>query len=183
MAPSEIPKNTMSLKELHEKVEELTKNIRDIQKSQAWEDQDNESTLLTQSANPEGKLLQNTRNVKAMNDYLQELTLHEYQKVQNILEKDHSIKNKTILDQPLGETMDKTVNFMANSVDKFYQKYYEAKLMDTTTQEEDQGFFYKTKINFLTLVLFARDEENIIYLGILCIIISIIMLFFNITTS
>ena len=55
--------------------------------------------------------------------------------------------------------------------------------MDTTTQEEDQGFIYKTKIYFLTLVLFARDEENIIYLGILCIIISIIMLFFNITTS
>ena len=48
MAPSEIPKNTMSLKELHEKVEELTINIRDIQKSQAWEDQGNESTLLTQ---------------------------------------------------------------------------------------------------------------------------------------
>ena len=72
---------------------------------------------------------------------------------------------------------------MANSIDKFYQKYYEAKLMDTTTQEEDQGFIYKVKIYFLTIVLFARDEENIIYLGILCIIISIIMLFFNITTS
>ena len=183
MPPSEIPKNTMSLKELQEKVEELTIKIRDIQKSQEWEDQENESTLLTQSANPEGKLLQNTGNVKAMNDYLQELSLHEYQKVQNILEKDHSRKNQTIMDQPLGETMDKTVNFMANSIDKFYQKYYEAKLMDTTTQEEDQGFLYKAKIYFLTLVLFARDDQNIIYLGILCIIISIIMLFFNITTS
>ena len=186
MAPSEIAENTTSLKELQEKVEELTIKIRDIQKSQEWEDQynqDNESILVTQSANPEGKLLENTGNVKAMNDYLQELSLHEYQKVQNILEKDHSRKNQTIMDQPLGETMDKTVNFMANSIDKFYQKYYEAKLMDTTTQEEDQGFIYKAKIYFLTLVLFARDEENIIYLGILCIIISIIMLFFNITTS
>ena len=182
MEPSEI-QNTTSLKELQEKVEELTIKIRDIQENQEWEDQNNESTLLTQSANPEGKLLQNTGNVKAMNDYLQELTLHEYQKVQNILEKDHSRKNQTIMDQPLGETMDKTVNFMANSIDKFYQKYYEAKLMDTTTQEEDQGFIYKVKIYFLTIVLFARDEENIIYLGILCIIISIIMLFFNITTS
>ena len=86
------------------------------------------------------------------------------------------------MDQSLGQIMDRTVNFLANSVDNMYQKYYEAELLDKTPKE-DKGFTQSLKTYLIATILFVRDEENIIYLGILCIILANIMLFFSITTS
>ena len=48
---------------------------------------------------------------------------------------------------------------------------------------ESMNYIEKSKLYLLAFALFVRDDKNVIYLGIICIILSIIIYFFNITTS
>jgi len=174
----ETKQNTQEIEQINKRINNIILRIQELDPKQ---EDTNESSgnLLIQS---EGKKIDSAGNLKAMNEYLQELTLHEYQKVNNILEKDHRQKNKTIMNQSLGEIMEDTVNFLSNSVDNMYEKYNEAELIDMTPKDK-QDTLYKIKTYLLAFILFIRDDKNVVYLGILCIIVANIILFFNITTS
>ena len=47
------------------------------------------------------------------NKHFKDLSNHELHKIKNIYEKDHKKKSKTILDENLGEIMDKCINFLS----------------------------------------------------------------------
>ena len=101
--------------------------------------------------------------------------------MKSIHEKDHRRKPHSILDESLGEILDKTINFLVYSYDGYTKKIYEAELMEDL-HGEDRGYYNRFKIHLLAVVLFARDDRNIIYIGFLMIFLSIIIYFINIIT-
>ena len=120
---------------------------------------------------------------KMGNKYTDHLSNHELHKIKSILEKDHSQKNITVLDEPLGNILDKTINFLTYSFDTFEKKIYKAELMEDLDEEEDRSILNTVKVYAMAFVLFCKEEENIIYIGFLMIFLSIIIYFTNIITA
>ena len=64
------------------------------------------------------------------NKHLKDLNNHELHQIKKMHEKDHMIKSKTILDESLGDIMNKLVNFLTYSFDGYTKAYYEAEVME-----------------------------------------------------
>ena len=117
--------------------------------------------------------------LKKNNDHMTHLSNHELHQINSIYEKDHRRPIRTILDEPLGNILDNTINFLVYSFDNFHKKIYEAELME---DGKDESSINKMKIYLIAFILFIRDEQNIIYFGIFMVFISIIIYFINIIT-
>jgi len=113
---------------------------------------------------------------------LDSLSVHELGKVNRIIYQEHNKKQATILDKPFGEVINNTVNFFGNSFDIYQTKLIEAeftrKLYDT-----EYSYLNDLQKHLVAIVLFIRDEDNVIYLGIIMIILSILICFFNISRT
>ena len=59
------------------------------------------------------------------NKHFRDLSNHELHQIKKIHEKDHKKKIRTILDEPLGDIMDKCINFLAHSFEGYSKKYYD----------------------------------------------------------
>ena len=105
----------------------------------------------------------------------------EFQKQESINEV-YKRDTLTILDRPLYEIMDNTLNFTARSVDEYHSRYSEAEQMIGDYREK-RGLLDTLKIHMYASVLFFKHENNIVYIGILMIIFSMIIYFVNISTS
>jgi len=115
------------------------------------------------------------------NKHLTHLSNHELQQVKSYHDKDHKKKITTILDEPLGKILDHTINFLTYSFDSFSKKIYEAELMEDI-HSTDKNTWNNLKVLALASILFIRDEQNIIYIGIIMVFLSIIIYFINIIT-
>ena len=62
------------------------------------------------------------------NKHFRDLTNHELHKIKKIHEEDHKQKPRTVLDEPLGEIMNKCVNFLTYSLALFYKLFCLAQL-------------------------------------------------------
>tara|TARA_B110001469_G_scaffold125286_1_gene140424 strand:+ start:540 stop:965 length:426 start_codon:yes stop_codon:yes gene_type:complete len=109
------------------------------------------------------------------------LNNHEFNKMNRILDDYYNETPSTILDQPLGKIMNNTVNFFGNSINSYYSKLMEAEFMFKL--QGDTSYIDMVKIHLIALSLFIRDNDNIIYLGILMIILSVLICFFNISRT
>lgn len=98
----------------------------------------------------------------------------------NLVKKDESKRGPTILDLKLHEIIENLVEVIANFQKDYIYKLYEVDL-EFKLIEEERGFFVSLKKYALALMLYLGDKDNILYIGILLIIISIILYFFNIT--
>ena len=98
----------------------------------------------------------------------------------NLVKKDSSKRGPTILDLKLHEIIENLVEVIANFQKDYVYKLYEVDL-EFKLIEEERGFFVSLKKYALALMLYLGDKDNILYIGILLIIISIILYFFNIT--
>ena len=98
----------------------------------------------------------------------------------NLVKKDESKRGPTILDLKLHEIIENLVEVIANFQKDYVYKLYEVDL-EFKLIEEESGFFVNLKKYALALMLYLGDKDNILYIGILLIIISIILYFFNIT--
>jgi len=117
------------------------------------------------------------------NKHLTELSNHELHQMKSIHEKDHRKSIRTILDEPLGEILDNCINFLDHSYDSIEKKKYEAELMENIHSGDKIGYYDKFKIYLITIILFFREDRNIIYIGFLMILLSIIIYFTNIITT
>ena len=108
------------------------------------------------------------------NKHFRDLTNHELHKIKKIHEEDHKQKPRTVLDEPLGEIMNKCVNFLTYSFDGYTKKLYEAELMEDI-HDEDKSTYESIKIHLIAMMLFFRDDENVLYIGILLVFLSIII--------
>ena len=115
------------------------------------------------------------------NDHVTHLSNHELHQVKNIYEKDHRRKPITILDESLGDILDKTINFLVYSYEGYTNKLYEAELMEDVKGYEG-GYYKRFKVHLIAMILFIRDDRNIVYIGFLMIFFSIIIYFINIIT-
>ena len=117
--------------------------------------------------------------VRASLDALNEV---EYNKMNRILEEEYNKKRSTILDRPLGDVLEGTVNFFSNSFNSYADKFLEAKFSKLLFQTDNE-YLNKLQIHLIAISLFIRDDENVIYLGIIMIIISFLLCFINITRA
>jgi len=116
------------------------------------------------------------------NKHLSQLSNHELHQMKSLHEKDHRREVRTVLDEPLGDILDKTINFLVHSIDSYTEKIYEAELM-SEVHSEDKGYYTRFRVHLMTMVLFVRDDKNILYIGFFMIFISIIIYFINIITT
>ena len=116
------------------------------------------------------------------NKHLSNLSNHELHQMKSLHKKDHRKKVKTILDEPLGDILDKTINFLVHSIDSYTGKIYEAELM-SEIHSEDKGYYNRFRVHLMAIILFIRDDKNILYIGFLMIFLSIIIYFINIITT
>ena len=78
--------------------------------------------------------------------------------------------------------MNKCVNFLTYSFDGYTKAYYEAEIMEDV-YDNDKTMYESIKVHLIAFTLFFRDDENILYIGILLVFLSIIIYLVNITTS
>ena len=149
------------------------------------EDEDNMDILVS------GNLRDVSREVRpqmsgaglaSSNKHFRDLTNHELHKIKKIHEADHKQQPRTVLDEPLGEIMNKCVNFLTYSFDGYTKKLYEAEIMEDV-YDDDKSTYESIKIHLIAMMLFFRDDENVLYIGILLVFLSIIIYLVNITTS
>jgi len=115
------------------------------------------------------------------NKHFKDLSNHELHQIKKIHEEDHQIKPITILDESMGEIMNKCVNFLTFSFDGYTKALYEAEIMEDVY--DDKSVYETIKVHLIAITLFIRDDENILYIGILLVFLSIIIYLVNITTS
>ena len=76
--------------------------------------------------------------------------------------------------------LNNTVNFFGRSFELYEEKVLDAKVTRKLYETEDP-YLDNLQIHLMAISLFIRDEDNIIYLGIIMIILSILICFFNIS--
>tara|TARA_B100001063_G_scaffold243558_1_gene274490 strand:- start:883 stop:1491 length:609 start_codon:yes stop_codon:yes gene_type:complete len=116
------------------------------------------------------------------NKHFRDLSNHELHKIKKMHEKDHSLKPKTILDESLGDIMNKLVNFLTFSFDGYTKAYYAAEVMENVYDDE-KNMYQRIKVHLIAIILFMREDQNILYIGILLVFLSMIIYLVNITTS
>ena len=148
------------------------------------EDEDNMDILVNQHMRDitrENRPQMSAAGLEINNKHFKDLSNNELHQIKKIYEKDHSIKPKTILDAPLGDIMNKLVNFLTFSFDGYSKALYEAEIMEDVY--DDKSTYESIKVHLIALTLFIREDENILYIGILLILASMILYLVNITTS
>ena len=115
------------------------------------------------------------------NKHFRDLSNHELHQIKKLHEKDHTIKPRTVLDESLGEIMNKLVNFLTFSLDGYSKAVYEAEVMEDVY--DDKSMYQSIKVHVIAIILFMRDDQNILYIGILLVFFSMILYLMNITTS
>jgi len=116
------------------------------------------------------------------NKHFRDLSNHELHKIKKMHMKEHSFKPRTILDESLGDIMNRLVNFLTFSFEGYTKAVYDAEVMEDV-YDEDKSIYQNIKIHLIAIILFMREDQNILYIGILLIFISMVMYLMNITTS
>ena len=141
-----------------------------------------ELILSTKLNNLEEEIRPHPSSDNLYNKNFKDLSNHDLHRIKDYMDNVKSIKTKTILDETLGETMNKTVNFLTFSSDGYKKAIYEAELMEDV-YDNDKSIYQTIKVHLIAIILFMREDQNILYIGILLIFISMIMYLMNITTS
>ena len=160
------------------------RQVLNIQFPQHREDEDNMDILVSghlRDVSREVRPQMSGAGLASSNKHFRDLTNHELHKIKKIHEEDHKIKPRTVLDESLGGIMNKCVNFLTYSFEGYTKKLYEAEIMEDV--HDDKTTYQSIKIHLIAMVLFFRDDQNILYIGILLVFLSIIIYLVNITTS
>jgi hypothetical protein len=111
------------------------------------------------------------------------LSLQEKGKIDNLVKEEYSKQKKTILDETLGDILDKTFNFYGNFLVEYMEKYEYADALMNIDAGETNKFTNVILLHLTAISLMIRESDNIIYIGILLVMISIIIYFFNISRN
>ena len=109
------------------------------------------------------------------------LTNTEIAYINKIYHKDNNIKKKNIFDMELGEIMKNTTNFFNDFISEYQNKIYDTELY-YKDKNANNASLENIKIYIIAFVRYINESDNVIYLGIIMILISIILYFLNITT-
>ena len=103
----------------------------------------------------------------------------------NVKKKIVKENQKTILDEKLGDILEKTSETVANFWDdykvKMLETKYDLETNNTNFKKEDKSkMSHILNIHVMGLFNYLRDNDNIIYLGIFIVFISVLLYIFNI---
>ena len=104
----------------------------------------------------------------------------EKERTSEILREYEKKNQNTVLDLTMNQIIDNTVNLSANFMDDYADKMNQVSL-EFQLYEEDDTLFTNFKKYILAFVLYLGDKDNIIYVGVLLVTLSIILYFFNIS--
>jgi len=121
------------------------------------------------------------KNADLSNAY--NLTLEEKVKIDNIVRGEYSKQPKTILDESLGDILDRTFNFYGNFLVDYKERYDHADALLNIDVEDINKPSNIILLHLTAFSLMIRESDNIIYIGILFVILSIIIYFFNISRN
>ena len=131
--------------------------------------------LLTETDSRPGLIGYEETNKPLYSEFETETTkkiLKEYEK------KDH----ETILDLTLNQIVDNTVTMVGDFSREYMLKINDVNLESKLYGEED-NFVNNFKKYIIALMLYLGDKNNLLYFGIILVILSIILYFFNITSQ
>jgi len=112
-------------------------------------------------------------------DYLSEYENEESKK----LLREYTQKNKeTVLDLSLNQIIENTVTRIANFSNDYTYKLYEVDL-EFKLHEEDYDFYTNLKKYMLAFSLYLGENDNVLYFGIVLVLVSIIIYFINISSG
>ena len=122
--------------------------------------------------NPEfGKIITKTENEKVIKKIRQS-------------EKEQRDSEKTIMDMPLREIIEKTSEVSGNFFDDYYVKLHELEMIEKDRDKDyDKTWSNIVKIYILAFVEYLKDDNHVLYVGILFVIIGVILYLFNITSQ
>ncbi len=98
---------------------------------------------------------------------------------QDQVTKQYERKKHTIMDEPLHTIIDKTLNFVVYSVDDYSEALDE--VISQLPEESLKGMSGSVKLHLYSFMRFCQISDNLIYIGILCVLLSIIIYFLDIT--
>lgn len=179
-------------------VEELESKIQELEEKQ----DENHNELVKEIANMKrfmapGDMNRETNNTRTMDDnrpqtntelnndlsidnqHFRDLSNHELHRIKSSHSKKYETDNKTIFDESVNNVIDKTVNFLSYSYDKYEKSYLDA---DELIEYENMGtrtYSEIMKTHLLAISLFLREKDVTIYLGIIFIFISFIISLFS----
>ena len=145
---------------------------RNLRISQGLEDEGNRLSSIVNDNRP-----QIARTVDRFN---KELTNSEIAYINKIYHRVNDEKHKTIMDLPLGEIMNNTAHYLNNFMEEYSHFVNDTLINYSDKTDEEMNFMDKIRIYLLAFVRYTFESDNIIYLGILLIIIAIILYFINI---
>ena len=112
------------------------------------------------------------------------LTNSEIAYINRIYHQDNDVKKETIMDLKLSEIMNNTSNFFNDFLQEYSNKIYDTQLSYSSTESiRARPVVENLKIYIISFVRYVTESDNIIYLGIILIIISIILYFVSIINS
>ena len=148
-------------------------------------EEDNMDILLNEhmrDITAENRPQMSSAGLEVNNKHFKNLSNHELHQIKKIHQEDHKKKPRTILDESLGDIVEKCVNFLTYSFDGYSKAFYEAEIMEDVYDSE-KSIYESIKVHLIAFSLFMREDENILYIGILLVLLSIIIYLVNITTS
>jgi hypothetical protein len=98
-----------------------------------------------------------------------------------IIRKYEQKNDETVLDLTINQIIDNTVDLTANFMDEYSLKMKEVSLEYDLYEEEDT-LYTNLKKYIIAFLLYLGDKDNIIYVGVLLVVLSIILYFFNISS-
>jgi len=114
-----------------------------------------------------------------LDKYSNELSNHELDLIYNkFYQKDLSDKKENIFDLSLNKIIHNTISFLDHFQSDYSSKLYEVELLEEDEKKKNMVMKY-----FTAFGLYIREHDNIIYLGIILVILSFILYFFSISSD
>jgi len=107
----------------------------------------------------------------------------EVETTKKILREYEQTKNETILDLTLNDIIENTVEMVGNFSHDYMYQLHEVSLESKLDGKEDEGFLENFKKYIVAFMLYLGDKDNILYFGIILVVLSIILYFFNISSQ
>lgn len=145
---------------------------RNLRISQGLENEGNRLSSIANDNRP-----QIARTIDRFN---KDLTNSEISYINKIYHKNNKTEKKTIMDLTISEIMNNTANYFNELPNEYSNKIYDTELNYNDISSENRRFFDTLKIYIIAFVRYTTESDNIIYLGIILIIISIILYFISI---
>ena len=99
-------------------------------------------------------------------------------------EQEKKDQEKTIMDMPLKDIMEKTSEVTGNFWDDYKIKLSEIEIHEKQIDKDyHKSWGIIIKIHLLAFIEYLKDGDHILYIGILFVIISVILYLFNITSK